>query len=1184
MAKVKNLVIRPQIGSDSSVYATWAFDGKTTVNTPAASSGVVRVGDWVRIKSGATYYNGVSIPSWVMNDTWKVIEVIGDRAVINENKSGSNRIMSPISVNNLTGGSGGGSGGSGSTTQSESTVDHYEVKWYYDSGNGVWFTGSSSDVNADEKNSIYNVPSNALKVKVTVKPVSKTYKVNNTDTNYWTGTLVSSEYMFSEFPPEVPSVPKVELDKYTLKAIIENIDDPRSDKIEFQVYNGTKLINSGEVQVVTARASFQCTVEAGGDYRVRARSINLVSTGQNTSNWSNYSESMMAIPSTPGKMVICRATSETSVYLEWPEVETADTYDVEYTTQVKNFDGSDETSTKTGIEFNHFEVTGLESGEEYFFRVRGVNEQGESGWSEISSVVIGKAPSPPTTWSSATTVITGNPLNLYWVHNSEDGSSQTYAELELYINGQKETHTIKNGGAQFAYTTPRVIYTNPTRNVLRNTAKMDKWNLTGVSKVADGVLNINKPIGGSASPSSARYWIADGKKTSSLGKTVVVSFDMMSPDWKSLTDTTDEATSGLGALDMCIYQTKSVPFSDTPINIETSKHKYLRLSEYAKSEFTLIDGEWIRYMSVPITLNESFFTEGTDEQEYLAFLFMSDETQTGIINIKNVKMEFGTTATDWSPAPEDSPGYGEIETVRDYYQSSTTDMRPPTSWGTGIPPLSTTNKYLWNYEKITYKDGTTEDTQMRVIATYGDKDKVGSGITSIVNYYIVSSENTGITEETLGWSTTVPKLTEEKRYLWNYEKIIYSEDEEAKNKTSVYPIDTSSYPEGTKIQWRVRTSGITLQYGDWSIQRTIDIYAPPTLELKVTDVDGDAIALITEFPFYLSGLAGPKTQEPIGYHVSITANSGYETVDSLGNQKFIVAGEAIYSKYFDTNDPLLVEFYPGNIDLENDVEYTATVTVTMNSGLTGESSTNFRVEWTDADNEPDAQIAVDLKSYVAYITPYCMNLEGELITDVYLSVYRREFDGTFTELAKNIDAAQNTVITDPHPALDYARYRIVAMTKDTGSVSFYDPPGYPVQGKAIIIQWDEEWSNFDSVSEDELAEPAWVGSMLMLPGNIDVSDNNNRDVSLVKYIGRKYPVAYYGTHVDSSATWNLEIPKDDRQTLYNLRRLAIWMGDVYVREPSGSGYWANVNVSFSQKHCELTIPVTLDITRVEGGA
>jgi hypothetical protein len=43
------------------------------------------------------------------------------------------------------------------------------------------------------------------------------------------------------------------------------------------------------------------------------------------------------------------------------------------------------------------------------------------------------------------------------------------------------------------------------------------------------------------------------------------------------------------------------------------------------------------------------------------------------------------------------------------------------------------------------------------------------------------------------------------------------------------------------------------------------------------------------------------------------------------------------------------------------------------------------------------------------------------------------------------------------------------------------------------------------------------------------------------------------------------------------------MGDVYVREPSGSGYWASISVSFSQNHGEQTIPISFDVTRVEGG-
>jgi hypothetical protein len=168
--------------------------------------------------------------------------------------------------------------------------------------------------------------------------------------------------------------------------------------------------------------------------------------------------------------------------------------------------------------------------------------------------------------------------------------------------------------------------------------------------------------------------------------------------------------------------------------------------------------------------------------------------------------------------------------------------------------------------------------------------------------------------------------------------------------------------------------------------------------------------------------------------------------------------------------------------------------------------------------------------------------------------------------------------------LDYARYRIIAESKTTGAISYYDPPGYPVGGSAVVIQWNEEWTRFETSEADALVQPPWSGSLLRLPYNIDVSDDNSPDVSLVKYVGREHPVSYYGTQIGHKSNWSLAIDKNDKETLYALRRLQRWMGDVYVREPSGSGYWANITVSFSQKHKDLTIPVTFAVTRVEGGA
>jgi hypothetical protein len=403
-----------------------------------------------------------------------------------------------------------------------------------------------------------------------------------------------------------------------------------------------------------------------------------------------------------------------------------------------------------------------------------------------------------------------------------------------------------------------------------------------------------------------------------------------------------------------------------------------------------------------------------------------------------------------------------------------------------------------------------------------------------------------------------------------------------------YSIDTSSYVEGTKIEWRVRTAGVTNEYGPYSTPRTIDIYAPPTVELTVRDSDNQILDVLDSYPFYISITAYPETQLPIGYHISITADDSYTTVDNVGNEKVVNEGDEVYSKYFDfdVNDnsrSIMVEMSANNLSLENNMSYTITCLAHMNSGLIGRGTHDFSTAWTEEEFEPNAEIGVDTETFTAYVKPYCIDGYNNIIEGITLSVYRREFDGGFTELGSGLDNTKNTFITDPHPALDFARYRVVAKTDATGKISYYDIPGYPVGGKAAVIQWDEEWSGFDVTEDARLEQRPWTGSMIVLPYNIDVSDSFKTDTALVEYIGRKHPVSYYGTHVGSTSSWSMQIPKSDKETLYGLRRLANWMGDVYVREPSGSGYWANVTVSFNQKHRAVTIPVSISITRVAGG-
>ena len=114
-------------------------------------------------------------------------------------------------------------------------------------------------------------------------------------------------------------------------------------------------------------------------------------------------------------------------------------------------------------------------------------------------------------------------------------------------------------------------------------------------------------------------------------------------------------------------------------------------------------------------------------------------------------------------------------------------------------------------------------------------------------------------------------------------------------------------------------------------------------------------------------------------------------------------------------------------------------------------------------------------------------------------------------------------------------------------------------------------------------DPKWSGSLIHLPYNVDITDSHDPDTALVEYIGRSHPVSYHGTQLGIGASWKTEIPASDVDTIFSLRRLSVYHGDVYVRESSGSGYWANVTVSFEKKHRETVIPVTLSIKRVEGG-
>lgn len=126
-----------------------------------------------------------------------------------------------------------------------------------------------------------------------------------------------------------------------------------------------------------------------------------------------------------------------------------------------------------------------------------------------------------------------------------------------------------------------------------------------------------------------------------------------------------------------------------------------------------------------------------------------------------------------------SEGKG-IKTITNYYlaSSSSTGITTSTSgWTTEVQTMTSTKKYLWNYEKVTYTDDSITNTTPAIIGVFGTdgvNGQDGVGIKSIREYYLATNSASGVTSATSGWTETVQTPTKDKKYLWNYEVIVYT--------------------------------------------------------------------------------------------------------------------------------------------------------------------------------------------------------------------------------------------------------------------------------------------------------------------------------------------------------------------------------------------------------------------------
>ena len=864
------------------------------------------------------------------------------------------------------------------------------------------------------------------------------------------------------------------------------------------------VVFSDEDLIITDVCTVRLEVYNGSRYNVRCRTIKYVDKEVYTSEWSEWSDTVEAAPLAPEKITVCRAASSNgtnidSIYLEWKPSATAKSYEIQYSTN-RDLDSLEDSDTfksvKTGDDGTKYTFKVADSGTqggEYFLRIRALGDSDsiKSAWSPIVSVTLGSNPAAPTTWSSASTITAGEPINLYWVHNTTDGSSETYAVLTITLDGKP-------------YPVDPIYKPNPTMFIVGMQVYLDKFYTYGNSLYqcikAGTPTDITdtayfKKIKDYYDPDETSYYTLD-TSSQSFKEGVVVK-------WSVVTYGVD-------------LSKPSLPSTTREINVYAKPTVALSVTDNQGNIFDTLT-------ALPIRVKAT--TKPVSQQPIGYYLSVkANDSYTTRDAIGNPKVVHKDDLVYYK--------YFDINTPLDTALSAG-DITLENNVSYTMTCIASMNSGLTAEHSVLFSVGWSVEQHLPTAAVVVNTNTYAAAIRpyceEIVPYwYTVNKGEDGL-------YTVGSRVDEEVSGLI---PLVKSAEPIGKNMLDVATIIETNNCEATSLN------------GVLTITKTSE---------------GVTYASLT--PMYLTGgktyVLSYKTSDPNSKHYWCDADD-----DAVVAQVSAKTFTPVESGYY-------------RIDFHNDGDIASIVTIRNAQVEVGETATFYEeYQGTDVIMEKTTT-GVEIYTTASGEEFYCNLFEKKLVEDIVLSIYRRDHDGGFTEIAKDIPNA-NVYVPDPHPALDYARYRIVATSTRTGYVSYYDLPNQPVGGKSVIIQWDEEWNDYDA-DKGRTTEKTWTGSLLSIPYNIDVSDKRAVDVEMIKYVGRKHPVSYYGTHLGEVASWSCAVPKSDKETLYALRRLAAWAGDVYVREPSGVGYWANVVVSFSQKHRDLIVPVSFEITRVEGG-
>ena len=329
------------------------------------------------------------------------------------------------------------------SSATEGYAYHWSYTVYTTAGKTKTVVGSTSTTTT--RSQTFDAPDNALTVYFYVRPAAKKYtyypKYGETATkkaNWFSGATASRSISTGAKVPDTPSISNVSLDGGVITVKMASTGAAEYiEKYVLGIYRDNVLVENRTIKQTGETATYAWRpAVAGAAYSFTVYVINERGRKSKASARSTPVVTAPAAPQAPSVAAITVADGSGGAVrakVTWNAVKGATAYTVAMAASDSAANAallpSDAWTTAEAL--TSAAIMSPQSGTKTFFRVKASNPSGESAWSAItaSPFIAGTKPNPPTVWASADAVVNTGEAYANWVHNSEDESAQTAAQV-----------------------------------------------------------------------------------------------------------------------------------------------------------------------------------------------------------------------------------------------------------------------------------------------------------------------------------------------------------------------------------------------------------------------------------------------------------------------------------------------------------------------------------------------------------------------------------------------------------------------------------------------------------------------------------------------------------------------------------------------------------------------------------